>query len=231
MEFTWNNITASSKNVVALEPPTQIKPRQRATKIIIPGRSGALNIGEGDHVYDEIVMMLKCLATPTAVMSDLKAWLSGAGKIVFGNESNRYYNARIDDQIDFIRIARAVEDYREFEIPFICEPHKYEWPATADIEVTVKNTQIDNIGTVDARPRVKIEGSGEMQVTIGGQTVLVDGAAIVDSELMDCYNLAGTQLLNHKMLGEFYTISPGKKTVTWTGSVTKVTITPRWRWL
>jgi phage-related protein len=58
----------------------------------------------------------------------------------------------------------------------------------------------------------------------------VSGGAILDTELMDVLNLAGTQLLNNiATLDEFPTLKPGTNIVSWTGNVTRLTITPRWR--
>lgn len=74
-----------------------------------------------------------------------------------------------------------------------------------------------------------------MVLTIGTQIVEINGledGIIVDSELGDCFDLTQTALLNSKvtlMDDSFPMLAPGANIISWTGDVTKITITPRWR--
>ena len=51
---------------------------------------------------------------------------------------------------------------------------------------------------------------------------------------MDALNLEGSQLLNDKISGVPYEIQPGNNTVKWlitSGNISRVVITPRWRYI
>ena len=37
--------------------------------------------------------------------------------------------------------------------------------------------------------------------------------------------------MNNRMSGDFPTLSPGNSTISWTGNVTYLTVTPNWRYL
>ena len=69
-------------------------------------------------------------------------------------------------------------------------------------------------------------------MTVNGmdlQLMGVDGSITIDSVLNDAYK--GTRLQNYKMLGDFPVFKPGGNTISWSGVVTSVQITPNWRWL
>ena len=80
-----------------------------------------------------------------------------------------------------------------------------------------------------------MEGAGDVVLAIGTQVVEIEGledGIIIDSELGDCFNLTESALLNGKvtlMDDGFPTLAPGANIISWTGNVTKVTVTPRWR--
>jgi len=51
----------------------------------------------------------------------------------------------------------------------------------------------------------------------------------INSDLMDCYK--DTLLKNNDMNGEFPVLIVGNNTISWTGIVTKVEITPNFRYI
>jgi phage-related protein len=81
-----------------------------------------------------------------------------------------------------------------------------------------------------SKPLIHIEGTGTVTVSINGTSItatdLVDYINI-DCDRMDAYRLANENR-NDKISGSFPTIAPGSNGIGITGSVTKVTITPRY---
>jgi phage-related protein len=143
------------------------------------------------------------------------------------------YTARIDAQMSLEKIL-ANHEHRDFIIPFVCQPFKHLVTPASNIEITASGGTITNPGTVASLPIILVEGTGTIGLTIGGTAIEIDGSAngiIIDCTIPDCFSFDRSVLMNSYMTGEFPTIPPGTSYVTWTGTVTKVTITPNWRWL
>lgn len=93
---------------------------------------------------------------------------------------------------------------------------------------------ITNVGTADATPFITVVGSGDIDLTIGDRTIHIDSLASeisIDCDAGMAYN-GTTNLTSTVTFDRFpWTIPPGISTVSWTGSVTSVTITRPWRYI
>lgn len=230
--FTFKGTDSRTKNIIVNEYPPRILPKSRTTEITVPGRDGSLTIDEG--AYDNIVLTCDCTALPLCDIEQLSAWLRGSGDLVFGHYSNRSIRARVDAQISFDKLMRG-KAHRGFTIPFVCQPGRYVYPPVADIAVTESGT-ITNPGTMPAEPKITVVATGEITLTVGNSIMLIEGpetewTLVIDSELMDCFDGSMTILRNDWMTGDFPLLKPGANAVNWEGTVTSVTITPRWRYL
>ena len=80
-----------------------------------------------------------------------------------------------------------------------------------------------------AKPYIKITGSGTVVLTIGSvsTTFVIDGYIECDSLLDLCYK--GAENEGDNMTGEFPSIPVGSTAMSWTGTVSKIEIIPRWR--
>lgn len=217
--------------IVASYPPI-LRPEQRIETVKIPGRHGELTLQTGPVVYEASVRECECIIAPGVDILALSAWLQGRGDLELGNEAGFIYDARVVAEIPYEKILRERE-YRELGIPFLCQPLKRKTPAEADIIRTATGT-ISNPGTVESRPRVKLEGSGNVRLMLGGAITTItglSGAIILDSELGMALDATGTQNLSHLVDGDWPRLAPGSNGLSWTGTVTRVTVTPRWRWL
>lgn len=87
----------------------------------------------------------------------------------------------------------------------------------------------------ESTPKITIEGSGDINLTVGEITMVlrgVSGSIILDSEIMNAYKMVNNRPSSqndkvHSM--DFPLLKQGKNTISWTGSVTKLTIEPRWQ--
>jgi phage-related protein len=233
--FIWKNIDSRTMGVVVNSYPPIIRPKERVKETPIPGRPGALNMTEGADIYETYVRSCPCYTRPTADIGAVLAWLRGFGQVTFGNEPTMTYTAKIDNQISLDKIL-ANHPHRSFVVPFICQPFKHQKTPDADIVKTVSGQSITNPGNVASLPIIKVEGSGDIMLTVGGLAVELNdivGGIIIDCTLPDCFNLDRTALINDRLTGaiEDIRLPVGSSSVHWTGTVTKVTITPNWRWL
>ena len=115
-------------------------------------------------------------------------------------------------------------------IVFECQPKK---KSVNNSEVTLTSAgTLFNSGSVISNPIIKLYGTGAITLMVNSQTVNLTNVSeyvTIDSDLMDCYK--DTALKNTDMLGEFPVLEAGNNNINWTGTVTKIEITPNWRWL
>ncbi len=241
--FTWNGTDCREYGIRAVELPPISFAKERVTWKDIAGRSGSLALLEGDSVYEDLTFKCICRVEDTANLSAIGAWLNGSGNVCFASRPEGYYKGRISAAIEWDKITQG-HKHREFTVTWRCVPFCYlnnapaiTVPASAMAE---GGYAIANPGTAASQPKMTIVGSGDFTVSFGGQMVLltnVTDGIVLDSELMDALNVAETQLLNDQMSGDFFEIQPGTSTLSWeayeendnAGSVTSITILPRWR--
>ncbi len=135
------------------------------------------------------------------------------------------------NQIDFSKILRG-RGYRSFAVPFQCQPFKHLYPPAEDITLTASGMTIHNPGTVPAWPKFILYGSGTITLTTySGAVVLSGNGIILDWEAQECMSLDGGTLLNDKVDGDPQYLPPGDNTITWTGTVSRLVVAPKWRFL
>ena len=228
-EITFKGTTASSKSVTVLKYPEIVKPTLRVETVKVPGRDGELTLS-GMPSYEAMVLECECMVPSVDKISAAAAWLTGRGDLVLGNDPDYAYDAQVIDEIRFEKILRG-HAHRRFTVPFLCQPLKKKAETEADIELTAPGTVV-NIGHVPSRPLIKGEGSGNVVLAVGAYSLSITDIStsiLIDSDLGMA--TAGTVNESYKVSGAWPLLVVGNNAVGWTGAVTKVTITPRWRYL
>ncbi len=90
--------------------------------------------------------------------------------------------------------------------------------------------------TLDSLPLIQISGVGAVSVNIGSYSFTLSGIesgvpVLVDCDAMTVTNVNQSVSYLHNMVGQFPRLVPGNNLVTWSGTVSSVTIRPRYRWL
>ena len=117
----------------------------------------------------------------------------------------------------------------EFNIVFNCKPQRFL--KAGEIPITFSaNGKIFNKTRYEARPHIRVYGTGAGTVGIGGYLITItaiDGYVDIDCELMDAYK-GGTNC-NDKVSfnADEFLLPSGESGVTFTGNITSVVITPR----
>ena len=230
--FDFAGVRSTTHGVIVQEFPPVTLPEERVKFEPVPGRSGNLTLLEGENVYEDLILSVECYVRDLTKLDQISAWLRGRGALVLGNMPDRYYDARCVNQIELAKVLRG-RQHRTFTAVFRCKPFRYVYPAPATITKTVSGQIITNPGTTDAEPYIVVTGSGDVTLTIGEKTVQI---AALTSEITidvaaglaynDAINLTGSLTGDWPM-----TIPPGNSAVSWTGAVTKVEITPGWRYI
>lgn len=233
--FIFRGIDSRDIGVVVEDMFDVHRPKRNVQTIQVPGRDGRLTQDDGTYDTYTISGKVNCFGAP---LSDVYAWLSGSGDLILGDEPTRSIRASATAQVKNTRF-RCDGCYDSLTVSFDCQPFRYHVEQTEganDIPLDGNPDTVANPGTYKSAPRIKVEGTGNVVLTIGTQIVEVENledGIIIDSELGDCFNLTETALLNHKvtlMDDEFPTLAPGANIISWTGAgVTGISITPRWR--
>lgn len=242
--FEFKNVRSTSLGILMTDMPQRTIAARNLTREKVAGRSGRIRTSDGS--FDDITLQLKFDARDESKLRQIDALLTGSGKLRFSDEPELVYDACIEAAPSRQSI-RPRFGGQTYSVKFVCAPFRSLHTAASDIEKTVSGETISNPGTAPSLPRVKIAGSGSFSLTIGAQTMFFegvsDGGIIIDSQIGDVFTYDGALLANDKAAGELFAIQPGTNAVSWveggtddegqavSGSVTKVTITPRWRYI
>ena len=183
----------------------------------------------------EMMRYAECYLHDVTQRDAILAWLRGAGTVVFSTEPDRYCKATILEQIEFVEEAPG----NTLIVAFACQPYRYAYPEPAPLLFSAPGS-ITNPGTADAEPVIIVEGSGDIALTIGAKTVQIgalSGSITMDTSYGDTGAVFQTGHPEIPMFGSVssdnwpLTIPPGANAVSWTGTVTSVTITRPWRYI
>ena len=130
-----------------------------------------------------------------------------------------------------------------FTVSFDCKPQKYYNRAAVITRSGAGSLTLNRpIGAVAATPRIEIIGSGTVTLNLEGQTLPLAGlvtppmsggeyqwpSAVIDSEAMVCYRTSGAGVRTNIDIPQWPQFWQLVHTVSITGSVTRLSIYPRW---
>ena len=222
--FIFNNI--DSKNYLIINKlPSIFKAERNIEKIEVEGRDGFLTID--DETYKGAIKSVECTIKDLKDIDFLCNWLNGGGEVIFSNEPEKIYKAVIINQIEF---KKVFVNFHIFLIQFEVQPHKY---SIGNEIITLESVgTIFNSGGTISRPIIKVFGSGDVDLSINGNIVnltnIVDYVTI-DSDLEDAFK--DLVYKNEFMQGEFPILEVGNNNISWSGTVSKIEITPNWRFI
>lgn len=226
----WNNKDSRDiKGLLISELPPITKPNMRVKETLIDGVDGSIIEELGYESYDKTIAIgLKIGAD----FDKVTEFFTGSGEIIFSNEPDKYYIARIIKSIDYARLLR----YRIATVTFRVQPFKYNRVEVARQETSERTSMIvENIGNHTAKPLITITGSGTVELSVNGAIVCNytfpegENTVLLDSEKQDAY--WDNTLKNRNMIGEFPVFAKGNNTLAWSGAVEGIRITKYSRWL
>lgn len=228
--FIWNGVNSSTKHIIMNDRAPIIRPEERVNHVTIPGRSGELTQVEGDDIFSSYIQSLAVTVAGKTNVPAAEAWMRGDGYVTFDTQPTLKQRARIINAVTFQRHSRNA-DYYTGDVQFYCDPVKYQ-TTEEGITVTSSGASLTNPGTLPAFPLMAITGSGAVSITIDGKQLIIP--ALTTGWVADCENRwileNGVPQMN-AWTGEFPAIPVGSSTITFSGSITKIEITPRWRYL
>ena len=217
------------KGLLISELPPITKPNIRVKETVIDGVDGSIIEELGYESYDKTVLIgLKIGAD----IDKITEFFTGNGEIVFSNEPDKYYIGRIIKNIDYARLSR----FRVATVTFRVQPFKFnrvEVPRQATSDRT--SMIVENLGNHTSKPLITIQGSGTVYLKLDNVDICNytfpegESSVVLDSEKQDAY--LGDTLKNRNMNGEFPIFQKGNNTLSWSGTVTKISVKRYSRWL
>lgn len=233
---TFNNISSTSLGVEIETFPDYVAPQKIYEVTHIPGRNGDLVMDTKTYAnvtreyaisiatYDRIAFSEK--------MAKVVEWLhsaSGYARLEDSYDSLVYRKAYFKDELG---INNIFDSAGRATIKFICKPQRYlktgETPITFTTAGTIQNQTINdafpllNIVTDDTEGTVSI-GNYSFEILAGSGTHIT-----MDCELQDAWYEAENKNNFIVLNGEYPRIAPGTQTISFTGGVQSVEVTPRW---
>ena len=234
-EIKINGISSKTIGLEVETYPNYVAPKRSYETVHVPGRNGDLVFDNGcyENVRRSYEVSIGSHVTDyTTLMRDVMDWL------------HRYVHFRLEDSYepDYYRIAFLPEEV-EFSnlfhhggkatLEFECKPQRFLNSGRNSITYTASGGSITNPTWYDSEPLIRIYCNGDGKVTIGSYyTINVKGITDyvdIDSEIQDAYS--GEKNMNGQVevYGGFPILEADKKmTITTSGNVTKLEVTPRW---
>lgn len=220
--------------LIISELPDIVRPERRGEATEVEGRDGDIWRDVGYSSYEKQVDIG---VYGDYNIDEITNYFSGSGWIIFSNEPTKKYYARFTRQANFERLVR----FRKAKIPMKVQPYKYlvtESNVTGNNSTPSHTLSVENQGYEDAKPTIIITATAGnvIELDINAETVLSvtmppEGTITIDSETLNCFNSAGDKNQYVTMAGDFPTLLSGDNDVSWSGTVTSVTIIPNSRWL
>lgn len=226
----WKGIKSTEiKGLIISELPHITKPRMRVQETTVDGVDGSRIEELGYESYDKT---LKIGLAGKFDIDEVIQYFNGEGKIVFSNEPDKFYKAKIIEQIDYERLLR----FRTATIKLRAQPFKYLYNETYQLfENPVSNIYALNEGLEISKPLIRIKGTGTIEMSVEDREKFIytfpDGETevTIDSEKQDAY--LGSVLKNRNMTGEFPTLKSGRNKINFTGNITEIYLIANSRWL
>ncbi len=248
--INFNGVSTNSKRfsapILVEQPPDYIFPARDVSFTHVSGRNGDVLVDNGSYnnvkrsynlaIGDENINFAR-------LAYELSDWLhsaNGYAKLTDSYDPEHYCMAAF---IDEGTITNILQHAGRISVSFSCKPQRYLVSGDDTIELTTSGSSIFNPTMFDARPIIKITGSGtfsndfvtlnsKQKITVNGTT----GPIYIDSELMDCYSITGSnpRTVSNKNSyitfedNKFPVITKGSTIFAWTSGITSVEVIPRW---
>lgn len=224
---TKNNIDVHSSDIGSIVTKPVVS---RATRVInhilVIGRNGTLT--EDTKAYNNTEINFRLMNYKANIIdNEVIGLLDGQGGELQLSWMRGKYKVKA---VNSFTISEEVPGAFNIDISFICEPFRYLEEEV--ITITEKGTNIFTDGNYGADHITTIYGSGDISLLINDEQIVLKDVVdyiTIDTARLICYK--GNTPTNNKMIGEFIKLKAYVNTISWIGTVNKVEIKYRGRFL
>lgn len=238
--FILNNKTSESYGVFIQDRPALATPVRKVEFRSSFGQSGDNPYDEEAYSNTSMQLIMYVTGTEARTASDNRSlvydWFDSGSylDLIPYFDPDKIYKVMATTPPIFINKYFHGEG-QAFTVDLTVRPYKYQ--NNVPLKTMTAGGTILNTGSQLALPVIKIFGTGDVTLTINGIPFVIKnivGHIILDTGLMLAYKEV-TGLVtseNSKIYTRNYPFfRKGSNTISWTGTVTKVEIEPRWRTL
>lgn len=227
--FEYKGIKSSDLGIVVEKMPSIVIPSSTFKEIDIPDAEVKTSVSGS---LEGFTYAFECRLNEVnpSKYREIAKWLrneEGNDKLIRSDEDDKYYKAKVINNIPFEKVIRK---YSRFIVHFECEPYAYSNEEEI-ITLTNKSNILLNPGVYESRPYMKIYGSGNLYININDVNIHflnVEQFIEIDCEAFECFK--GDTLKNTSMNGDFPVLKCGENTIKLSETVSKIEITPNWRY-
>lgn len=223
-EIYFNGNRSLSLNLYLENYPSIPITNEEYEEVQVEGRSGNLIINKGTYPDKKIPFTFTILSPQIEIdFERVYEWLTEIedDRLIFGRNDRCY-------KIKKVILGNIQKEFRtigEFDVTFLCEPFTQDLSKTVH-EITSSGFKINYNGNAPGDTLIKIYGSGNIQLTINGETMQINNVTDyveIDSDLLQVRNKDKTSK-DDDTLGDFILLEKGENTISYIGTVTKIVI-------
>lgn len=228
----FNGTSSQDLHALVQTAPEYEFPEKDYSVTHVEGRNGDIVIDTGSwknvpRTYNLAIDTRKI--SYAEVASKLVQWLhsaSGYARLEDSYEPDFYRMAIYKDSGS---ISNIYSKAGQIEISFDCKPQRYLKSGEVS-DLFMSNTEYRNPTDFPSKPKIVVHGSGSGTVKIGAYEItifnILDGMT-VDCEIQDTYK-NDINCNSRVSISEYPKIIAGNNTISMSGGVTSIEITPRW---
>ena len=225
--IVFNNLNSSKDLGLAITDMANIPVANETIEMV---NGYIIRTGEYLPIELPITFRSKNLKNIIDHQEEILDWLYNVkdNKLILSFMPNRYYivkNVVVDN------ISRDFDKYNTISVTFTLEPFKYDiYDKTM---ILTKSEKIYYMGNAKGKPKLKIYGSGNIELTINSETIQIkniDEYVELDSKFLLCLN-KNQQSKSRDMSGGFPILTKGINNISWTVNVTKIELLKRTAYL
>lgn len=228
--FTFNGQCSDEFGLYISKKDIYSAPARDQTFVSVPGRNGDVLFDNNRYENASVSYTVSCKNISDKATA-IKLWLCTPGYFPLTDTYQPDY-FRYAALASNLNIDEVLENVGQAKIVFNCKPFRYSNAGQTKRTLTSSGTLINPEG-FSSQPYMKITGSGNITLYIGDKSYYITSVSSyieLDCELMSAYK--GSTLCNSQIgFTEFPELAPGNNTISWSGSVSKIEIIPRWRTL
>lgn len=223
-ELYFNGNRSLNLNLFLENYPSIPIANEEYEEVLVEGRNGKLIINKGTYPDKKIPFTFTILSPRIEIdFERVYEWLTELedNRLIFGRR-DRCYKVK---KVIFGDIQKEFRSIGEFDVTFLCEPFLQDLDKTTH-EITTSGLKINYDGNAPGDTLIKVYGSGNIQLTINGETMQINNVTDyveIDSDLLQVRNQDGTSK-DDDTLGDFILFTKGENVISYTGTVTKVVV-------
>lgn len=223
-ELYFNGNKSLNLNLFLENYPSIPIANEEYEEVLVEGRNGKLIINKGTYPDKKIPFTFTILSPRIEIdFVRVYEWLTEIedDRLIFGRD-DRCYKVK---KVIFGDIQKEFRSIGEFDVTFLCEPFLQDIDKTTH-EITTSGFKINYDGNAPGDTLIKVYGSGNIQLTINGETMQINNVTDyveIDSDLLQVRNQDGTSK-DDDTLGDFVLFTKGENVISYTGTVTKVVV-------